>query len=56
MSYFTCGCGNEIDTTDWIENWSNNEDEFHVTCEHCGDDNHVRVVMTVDYEHIGDLH
>lgn len=54
--YFTCDCGNELDATDWIDYWANNDDTFAVTCDQCEESSEVRVSITVEYEDISNLH
>ena len=47
-------CDKSISTSDWMENWSHNDEEFVIECPHCGEELDFRVELTLDYVFIGD--
>ena len=53
MSDFKCNlCDSVQDTTDWVENFMNDGDEFEVVCSNCHEDIQVSVSIEVSYDNL----
>ena len=47
---FNCPhCGHQHDTTDWVELWSRDGDDFDIECHNCEEDFNVEPRIEVSY-------